>query len=487
MFSNFLQHPVHPLTESWFSTYHRPENEPGWALSSLAFTLFDSRIPNYDGMDGQWTRLMYMDIPRVPDLLTTLCRRPTFHFLHGDGYDLVPFAEISALEGVKELTAINEYFKQKVHTENIRIFINEDANTAVCFVHRANTSICHGIMAFLPLLYPKYFREKPLSANEKMMLNYISIADLGGFMQTLGEILQPRLKEFLHTELKSCMESFNQAKLRDARQDVEMAQNHVEQSLENYKEYVERLNQAIQMYEGLRVTLTTDEKSTDELVDYIASEPRLHKVTFQNGVLLMTIDSLLVNVDPEKWKRLKAREDIFSGYALENDNPFSIRENRILFLDHLFGKDPQMRVHLMGGIKINLNTRSMDVQSHGRYDDMDSVLGNCMPNPHFELHSCPGQNRGQILECISRGDIETAIECCMAAVGSVNIDETELTFRPFVCSVMASEKKIIHMNDGRDLTPQAALLWLIAQQKTNTDDDVPGAIDISTIPEGVAS
>ena len=72
-----------------------------------------------------------------------------------------------------------------------------------------------------------------------------------------------------------------------------------------------------------------------------------------------------------------------------------------------------------------------------------------------------------ITDCLRKGDIIPAIECSMAAIGSVNIAERELTFRPFVQQILTTDKRIIVTSDGKDLTPAEALLWLRKRDKEN--------------------
>ena len=110
----------------------------------------------------------------------------------------------------------------------------------------------------------------------------------------------------------------------------------------------------------------------------------------------------------------------------------------------------------------------MNAPSGDDYRSSDRALRDCLANPHFKQHGCPGRNRDQIVQCLSQADIVSAIECCIAATGSVNIDETDITFRPFVQEILTSTQKIIRRRDGIDLTPAEALLWLTKKQGEET-------------------
>jgi hypothetical protein len=104
-------------------------------------------------------------------------------------------------------------------------------------------------------------------------------------------------------------------------------------------------------------------------------------------------------------------------------------------------------------------------------------LKDYITNPHFKLHGCPGRNKEQIIRCLRQGDVVSAIECAIAATGSVNIDETEYTFRPFLLEVLNSKDKILQNNKGEDMTPEEAVLWLSKQNlpepENKNEDDEP--------------
>ena len=102
-------------------------------------------------------------------------------------------------------------------------------------------------------------------------------------------------------------------------------------------------------------------------------------------------------------------------------------------------------------------------------------LKDYISNPHFKIHGCPGRNKEQIIRCLRQADIVSAIECSIAAVASVNIDETEYTFRPFLQEVLTSKNKILENSAGEKMTPEEAVLWLSKQeipQETETGESI---------------
>jgi hypothetical protein len=118
-------------------------------------------------------------------------------------------------------------------------------------------------------------------------------------------------------------------------------------------------------------------------------------------------------------------------------------------------------VNMIGEIYLDINRQNMTVS---RGDVVSPGLENYITNPHYKYHGCPGTNRDQIVACLRQGDLVNAVECSIAGVGSVNIAETEYTFRRMVQEIFVSNKKVIHRRDGVDMTPAEALLWLIRKE-----------------------
>ena len=88
-----------------------------------------------------------------------------------------------------------------------------------------------------------------------------------------------------------------------------------------------------------------------------------------------------------------------------------------------------------------------------------------VPNPHLKIFSCLGGYEYKIADELRNRNYIVAVEMCCASAGSVNVEETEQTFRPFLGWIMSSREKILRRKDGVDMTPEEALIYLIDKEK----------------------
>ena len=169
-----------------------------------------------------------------------------------------------------------------------------------------------------------------------------------------------------------------------------------------------------------------------------------------------------------KWQNVARRNNIYDSYRLPEGNAFRDKANRKLLFDNIFNNKPLLYVRMKGCVELMINRCDM-IAARGQSEAENSVeLVDYVSNPHFKLHGCPGRNREQIARCLRETDIISAIECSIAAIGSVNIDETEYTFRPFLQEILSSTNKIIQNAKGEAMTPEEALLWLSKQKDEET-------------------
>ena len=271
----------------------------------------------------------------------------------------------------------------------------------------------------------------------------------------------------LRTELAQCFRGFRQGKIDHANNEVTGLRNTIQRIMADYQNAMDQLNEAIVRYEGLKALNGGDNEQEREAIEYLSTCPRLHNIQYTSGTLVFDVDTILTNYDELKFRNAVRTKDAYNGYRLPDDSPFASLTARKLFMNALFdSNDPDLSIKMRGQIKLNTARSYMDVPRGEPYgSDVGDELDNCVTNPHFERHGCPGQNRNQIMQCLQAGDLVSAIEASIAAVGSVNIAETDLTFMPFMQKVMTSTKKIIRRRDGVDLTPAEALLWLTKKEE----------------------
>ena len=476
MFSQFINSPISPLTEDYFGDYlARPRREFDYVLSCLGFVLFMKRIKDYKGICGNFQSIQGAYIPGMVRE-TLLLRKnaqeknttPAFYYnvtstpMNDAMLEETRQAVIS--DGGVELEQVEMYIKQETKVPGFYVFVHAETNTVIIISPSTSMTLYHLCLAFVYAYYPAVFQNAPLTEQEVQLLKTLTVNTVAKFMAAMTAALDPLKREIVEKQLLKCFRGFRQKKIRAAETEVENARNRVVQFLDQYRSAMRILEEQIIVLEGMKVVNgdgTNDQEQ--ELIEYLSGHENIDKISYSDGYLTYYVKTQLTNFDRMKWKNAVTGHDIFNSYRLEPDNPFSALAARKMLLTALFDTDdPELTINIMGLIRLEPNRNWMEVVSG---DVSCEGMENYIANPHYKYHGCPGRNRDQIISCLSRGDLVAAIECSVAATGSVNIGETEYTFRRMVQEVLSSNRKIIHRYDGVDLTPAEALLWLASRQK----------------------
>lgn len=470
MFIDRINAPISPLTSSVVGKLRRLTREPDYSLTCLAYALLKSRDPNYHGVDGLIGSTASLD--NLVDILNSRKNKPAADNMPCLIYltwcvDSNTQVIIDRLKetGLTELTQVNAFVKQSIENAEIHALIDKDTDTAIVFASTGDLSVYHLTIAFFAALFPRLFENKPLVKEEIDMLKSLTAKTSHKFATLVSKQLDFAKKDILKCELAECFKGFREGKIRVAEDNVQKLEQMMDQMLNEFRKYSEQRESAVVILEGLKAVQDDTSEQEMEAVDYIASCPRLHDVTYTNGVLSFNVSTFLTNFDVAKWRRVVSSRDIYSGFRIPTENPFAIIANRKVLLDALFNSDdPELTVRMRAHFNLYVNRNYMDVNRGDDFNNCSEEITNSLTNPHFKYHGCPGQNRDQIVSCLRQGDIISALECCIAATGSVNIGETEITFRPFVQTILTSTDKIIRRADGVNMTPAEALLWLLNKQ-----------------------
>lgn len=480
MFTKEISLPISPLNMSYMSLFTRPGMEPDYVLSTLGIILLKDRIEKYSGIDGRVGSANYKNA--LDEVSLEITKRQTdkqnnekskpaiFYYMAGLTEDrLNEIKTCMDSYGLTEIKPVEAYVKQELEMSLFAAYISEETNSVFVFAPTTNLAVYHLCWAFLPLFLPGIFKEKPLTETETAILKSLSHKTHNSFIELVSNYLTPMKAELLRSELQECFENFRNVKIENARLEMQTAASEAEAALTTYQQYLVREEEAIIRYEGLKaVNAKACSEQENEAIEYLVSNPCIHNVKYSGGRLEFITTTLLTNIDVMKFRNTMRNNDIYNCYKLDHDNPFYNKECRKIFLDALFNNpNPELSIKVCGYIYLNVMRNSMDVARGRIVNDTNKAIANCIENPHYKYHGCPGQNRSQITQCLAQNDLVSAIECSIAATGSVNIAETDLTFRPFIQEVLTSNRKIIHRNDGTDMTPVQALYWLMKKTEEN--------------------
>lgn len=473
MFNNNVSIPISPLTNTYINKLTRVHNEPDYSLICLATALIKPRVENFEGIQGTYKFFANPDkvIEEMAEFNNARSdmaedRRmnvPAFYYFiinlsDGQASDI---REKAKELGLTELTVVENFVFQQLNMKNYSVFINSENNSAFVVVESTQMSLYHLSISFVSLLYPALFKEKSLSKEEVEIVKGLTNKTATNFMDRVSKHLAYMKTDLMREELAECFKGFRKARIDQCKREMDDANMRVDQVLEEYRRRVEQYNDLVIRYEGLQI-VNGDEQNQEEreTIEYISSCSKIHNVNYTNGMLQFCIDTLLTNFDMNKWRNAVRRSCIYDNYRLEEDNVFKDKSKRKLLFDSIFSVRPLLYIKTKGFIQLWIQRCDMSAPRGQSEAENNIQLKNCLTNPHFKIHGCPGRNKEQIIRCLRQGDVVSAIECAIAATGSVNIDETEYTFRPFLQELLVSKNKVLQNGNGEDMTPEEAVLWL---------------------------
>ena len=274
--------------------------------------------------------------------------------------------------------------------------------------------------------------------------------------------------EFRHIMLKELLKSIHETKINQSLANVNNQRRAVDRAKQELADAIKYLRTLSVTYEGMKATECFDEPE-EELVDYLSSNKDVHNLHVNGTVLSFTIATLLNNYNENAWAVFKDRGHIYDGNYKTNNirDVFNDKKNRKLLLDNLFSESPEFAIKIAGNYQIDLQGCSVYVDKTFDYETADPIFKSYLPNPHIKLFACLGGYDTRIPQALENRNYIGAVELCCASAGSVDLDETEQTFRPFLGWLLSSTEKVLRRRDGVEMTPEEALIYLIDKEKVN--------------------
>jgi len=185
-----------------------------------------------------------------------------------------------------------------------------------------------------------------------------------------------------------------------------------------------------------------------------------------------TVATTLTNYSENAWRVFSNAGWIYDGRYGDGYNPrdtFKDKNNRKILLDDIFSDSPNFSVRMAGNYTFNLDDCSVVTDSGYNYVAADVRYKSYLPNPHLKIYACLGGYRDEIPEKLEQRDYIGAFEMAIASAGSVNLDETDNVFRPFLGYILSSDQKVLVRRDGTEYTPEEALLWLVDKKEKENE------------------
>ena len=473
MFRDYIQNPIDPIPASYVRTLTRLNNEPDYSLTCLGIALLRSRIENYKGISGTYYNFVDADgcIQDIVERVKTESDTPVFcYYTYRTTADVASVKKKIEENGFKIKENIGSLMKTKASTDCFAVY-KEERNFAAMIVNSRDIKYYHMLISFLSLLFPLIFKDKPMEEQDYNLVKSLSKNDKNVFIQMVQESVKPYIASFRKEMLQNLLKSMHESKVRSALDNVNCQRQTVRDYNEEFANAMTRLNELIVIYEGLKATESYGEPEED-LVEYLTTNDQIHNLEINDDTMTFTVATLLNNYDENAWATFASRGYIFDGEYYTNGarvnllDVFKDVNNRKILLNNIFSESPEFAVKIAGNYTINLNRCRLSCSRQYDYANADPIFKSYLPNPHIKNFACLGGYEHRVANALADRNYIAAIEMCCASAGSVNLAETEQTFRPFLGWLMSTREKVLRRKDGVDMTPEEALVYLIDKEKT---------------------
>lgn len=459
---------IDPIPEEYVKTLRRLEFEPDYSLTCLGISLLKPRMTEYKGITGYYSSITSEDAC-VKDFLQRFHNPEDVPVLCYYNYSVSGNKEenLKLLKdaGFKVKENIGTFLKEKASVDCLAIY-HEERNFAGVFINTRDIRYYHMLISFISLLFPALFKNQPLKEEEYGVIVALSKTNEDAFIQKIQESVHPYVMEFRNTMLCNLLKSMHEVKINNALASVRSQRDYIKNLEDQYADAMNTLKNLIVTYEGMKATEHFDEPE-QELVEYLSENKSIHNLKINGNKLSFSVAAKLNNYNPDAWAKFSERGSIYNGeYKYQGTQPemldvFKKESNRRLLLDNLFNEDPEFTIKIAGNYTLDLYTCRISTNNDYDYKAADPMYKSYLPNPHLKLYRCLGGYEYRVMDALKDRNFIGAIEMCCASAGSVDLDEVEQTFRPFIGWILSSREKILTNKDGEDVTPEEALLYLI--------------------------
>ena len=473
MFRDYINNSIDPIPYEYVSTIKRLSYEPDFSLTCLGIALLRPRMEEYNGIEGVYTSAgKEISCVRnfIDSMVPSLDKEPMFCYYRYDQpeEDNECVKEMLSEKGFEIKESIGALIKDKANTKCVAAY-HKEKNCAAIFINSSDIRLYHMLISFISLLFPALFKDAPLKQPEDYdLIKSLSKTDRDAFVQKIRESVSGSALEFRRIMLSSLLKAMHESKIAKALCDVDSQRQYVDNMEVEYANAITVLKTMIATYEGMKATEQFD-KPEEDLVEYLSTNPNIHNISINGNRMTFTVATLLNNYNASAWETFARKGYIFDGdYRTDRVLAvFNDKNNKKILLNNIFSESPEFAIKIAGNYTIDLNSCYLSTDKRFNYYDADPIYKSYLPNPHLKLYSCLGGYETRVTKALRDRNYIGAIEMCCASAGSVNLDETEQTFRPFLGWLLSSKEKILHRNDGVDMTPEEALIYLIDKEKNN--------------------
>lgn len=332
-------------------------------------------------------------------------------------------------------------------------YVREDDLAALVVCLEPDLEKWHMMQGFFFRLFRNLFVMKPPTDAEKTLLMCLTRSSLTSYISAAKQLANRRDLNLLKLrgELKEVRKYTYKSAIDSATNQLHQLDSVIADLNRRYEQAMKDIEAATMRLEGAKV-LAEKQDDSDELFEYFRDNDQIAKVTVDGAVIEVVIKTYLDLYDPDLYRDLAS-----SGNIFRFQDGRSVEDHRLL-MNAIFSAEPEFRIKMCGYYWLNMNGT---VKSQMGYNY--SYIPECVdhiPNPHLQRHACLGSYQPEIQSCLRAGNVVGAVEQCIASCMSVNLGETSMTFSPMIIDIFNSSKRMLHREDGVDMTVSEAIAYL---------------------------
>ena len=375
--------------------------------------------------------------------------------------------------GGREQKDIEEQVK---NFTNIRFYVNSEKRNSTILVQNMNLQKYHFIQILTVRALPWYFEHVTtdggkttvvMSDQEKELIKSFREKYAPVYENAIAKIAEQI--DFRDATIMAVLGDFekkaHEAQAETVRNEISSTQRAIRDNEQRYKVLIDQLQDQNIRLNGL-LYIVNNGGDESELIDYFRHNKSLTPIDTCGTELRFIVKTFLEFFDENIFERYRDNGVMYRDMGAMNGFFRGSIEHRKKLIDAIFSEEPRLRVKLCGYFKLNTEGSVTSARDYNFPKDCDDYL----PNPHFKIHNCLGNNRTGINEALARGNVVGAIEQCISATKGVNMTEIDQTISRFLRWIYDSGKKIIRLEDGRDVTPKEAVEWLDEQAKAQEEE-----------------
>ena len=365
---------------------------------------------------------------------------------------------------IVRLETHEKYIKTTTNA-NICLFLAPELNKVFVYskLSIVDLRVYHLLVSFFPAYFKDLFKKKPLTKDEQSFLQTLTESTSSNYTARVAALSAAR--SFRQFAMRYVLNDFNfkmyEKQLRAAEKEQENCRAAMDDALQKYSLYYEKLEKWNIQIRGFRAAMEEDHNN-NEFKEYLLNNKNLMLLRAEDARLYFNVMTFLDPYEFEVYENI-SRHNTYAHLFANAGIGFSERDAKML-LDAIFSRNNCLKLRICASIILDFNNASCVADKLHRFELDDKLFENYLSNPHLDYYNCFGQNMADIIFNMTHGDPEGTIECVVNSVKQVNVAE-DVSFGRLVKALAISMGKCLVSEDGTEMTAHEAIKYL--KEKNN--------------------